>query len=59
MGTLRRRTEPWTPSREKVCEHALTWIKPSCLWMMYCCGWVSRARRRRVTRTSGSCPSAM
>lgn len=24
---------------EKVCERALTWIKPSFQWMMYRCGW--------------------
>ncbi|MFE6484240.1 DUF4291 domain-containing protein [Streptomyces sp. NPDC057757] len=36
------RTESRSPRarpKGKVCKRALTWIKPSFLWMMYRCGW--------------------
>ncbi|MFJ8784316.1 DUF4291 domain-containing protein [Streptomyces sp. NPDC102476] len=40
--------EAWTPPRERVCEHALTWIKPSFLWMMYRCGWGTKEGQETV-----------
>ncbi|MET7734747.1 DUF4291 domain-containing protein [Streptomyces sp. NPDC005402] len=48
MGAVRRRREPWTPPCERVCEHALTWIKPSFLWMMYRCGWGAKEGQETV-----------
>ncbi|MFF6984805.1 DUF4291 family protein [Streptomyces sp. NPDC010273] len=32
----------------KVCERCLTWIKPSFLWMMYRCGWGTKAGQETV-----------
>ncbi|WP_436800797.1 DUF4291 family protein [Streptomyces avermitilis] len=32
----------------KDCEHRLTWIKPSFLWMMYRCGWGAKAGQETV-----------
>ncbi|MGP4090579.1 DUF4291 domain-containing protein [Streptomyces sp. KR55] len=32
----------------KVCERGLTWIKPSFLWMMYRCGWATKAGQETV-----------
>ncbi|NEB09494.1 DUF4291 domain-containing protein [Streptomyces coelicoflavus] len=32
----------------KVCEGGLTWIKPSFLWMMYRCGWATKAGQETV-----------
>lgn len=31
-----------------VCEHGLTWIKPSFLWMVYRCGWATKAGQGTV-----------
>ena len=31
-----------------VCEHGLTWIKPSFLWMMYRCGWGAKEGQETV-----------
>ncbi|GAA1944562.1 DUF4291 domain-containing protein [Streptomyces durmitorensis] len=31
-----------------VCEHGLTWIKPSFLWMMYRCGWATKEGQETV-----------
>ncbi|NUK07199.1 DUF4291 domain-containing protein [Streptomyces lunaelactis] len=32
----------------KFCERGLTWIKPSFLWMMYRCGWATKAGQETV-----------
>ena len=32
----------------KGCEHGLTWIKPSFLWMMYRCGWAAKEGQETV-----------
>ncbi|MFE4409794.1 DUF4291 family protein [Streptomyces sp. NPDC093064] len=37
-----------TKTGEMVCEHGLTWIKPSFLWMMYRCGWGAKAGQETV-----------
>lgn len=33
---------------DAVCEHGLTWIKPSFLWMMYRCGWGTKEGQETV-----------
>lgn len=33
---------------DAVCEHGLTWIKPSFLWMMYRCGWALKEGQETV-----------
>ncbi|MFI9600568.1 DUF4291 domain-containing protein [Streptomyces sp. NPDC052043] len=33
---------------QKVCEHGLTWIKPSFTWMMYRCGWGAKPGQETV-----------
>ncbi|MFJ5776935.1 DUF4291 domain-containing protein [Streptomyces sp. NPDC093094] len=33
---------------QKVCEHGLTWIKPSFLWIMYRCGWGTKEGQETV-----------
>ncbi|MEU9785488.1 DUF4291 domain-containing protein [Streptomyces phaeochromogenes] len=33
---------------DAVCEHGLTWIKPSFLWMMYRCGWGAKVGQETV-----------
>ncbi|MFE2418618.1 DUF4291 domain-containing protein [Streptomyces hokutonensis] len=44
-----RSTAPATyRARPKVCEHALTWIKPLFLWMMYRCGWATKPGQETV-----------
>ncbi|MFI6286455.1 DUF4291 domain-containing protein [Streptomyces sp. NPDC051018] len=33
---------------QKDCEHDLTWVKPSFLWMMYRCGWGLKENQETV-----------
>ncbi|MFD7793121.1 DUF4291 domain-containing protein [Streptomyces sp. NPDC059759] len=33
---------------QKGCERGLTWVKPSFLWMMYRCGWGTKAGQETV-----------
>ncbi|MFJ6083906.1 DUF4291 domain-containing protein [Streptomyces sp. NPDC092369] len=41
--------EPKPESRHReVCEQGLTWIKPLFLWMMYRCGWATKAGQETV-----------
>lgn len=36
------------PADDKGCERGLTWIKPSFVWMMYRCGWGTKAGQETV-----------
>jgi hypothetical protein len=48
MVAIRSNAPAACRARRKACEHALTWIKPSFLWMMYRCGWGAKAGQETV-----------
>ncbi|MEW2394492.1 DUF4291 domain-containing protein [Streptomyces sp. NPDC046862] len=41
-------SKPERAVTQAVCERGLTWIKPSFLWMMYRCGWGTKAGQETV-----------